>query len=105
MPHPQEDGDLRGQGHSQPPPSPFAVLQKTAEFDPRFPDSPQDTQKRLCHKVKGREVSWALNPKSESHVSNSPSKVKRFLKGAVGNVNLSLSNPRTGIRMRDARLR
>lgn len=55
-------------------------------------------------KLGKKEVSWVLNPKLESHVSNLPSEVRRFLKGAVGNVNLSVGNPRTGIRIGGAGL-
>lgn len=55
-------------------------------------------------KLGRKEVSWVLNPKLESHVSNLPSEVRRYLKGAVGNVNLSLGNPRTGIRIGGAGL-
>lgn len=49
-------------------------------------------------------MSWVLNPKLESHVSNLPSEVRRFLKGAVENINLSVGNPRTGIRIGGAGL-
>lgn len=91
----------------------FAVPRETAGSDPRFVDSPQGTQKgyatRLyaddfCTEIKwNQRESWG-NPKLESHVSNLPSEVRRFLKGAVGNVNLSVGNPRTGIRIGGAGL-